>query len=1610
LFPSIAILLNLKSGVVTEVVRDDVSKTTIYPPAGPSGESEWLGYIPGQLNNNRGTNRDVRLPMSNITLGSSELEETIKKDFDWIMKALDDAAFVRSDDWESFASLGDRVQAKKDFVFIALNFINGLKNLNFYPEYNKYWKRFSKYLPEENDGSPVAIIEFLKIYTVKKSDGSKIGNVWDLFEGLMVDGLNRKINECICADSCTPFTAGEVALINYAPEWLNELNFLYLMRDREKADAIFGNFKWWQWMVSQSLTVDQYAFIVQTTVGEMVKPDDPAAVPPTDDVINLWVPQERIDEGAAAVPTARGDVVLSLKSYYLMNPRRKCPEVVNTTLDDPRGQFWDSEAPLPAALGNDPYSYLKQFTKRHVVDSNLLTANMVWSSAETTPEYIKEMSLEIKETWAQTIAGVADFTVGFLSGIAGVLGKLAPKPQQPDQEYKDMMAKCKDFLDENESLVASIIVESYTDWLFKNLYQRNSNGGVNFDGVATTIVDNFKAHAKSYCTNYIYKILLQNAENKLRTSIIEQLKNAIEKDDPNCRSDLPPEDKNLIDDAEKQALNEGTGDPDPALRRIMDKTSVEEIKSRQKFFKQCALMRNLQRMKNEFEERQEDYVKQTKKPPFDGRFYMAQSDKDQGLIINNLITGTEAAEWFEIPPNVLSSLVPQLRLYKVEEGDFDNLTETEFVLPQSTDLDKQKNFTNPISPDSFKTFLSADFDKGDGMGLKSFSITLNGSNPATARKDIQARLSLYFQSFGDFLKERISYDGRQYRFVDLIIQPVPNEEGTVNNIEVIHPNQYDPSFYRIRAQMGYALPSDEEFSKLASKNYTQSDLKKLKQAIIITNQSYYLNAVDHDIQVRPDGSVEVNIEYQAYQETALKSPRFDALSTPQIIKKMRENYKNFNDLLRTGKCSSAKLQEFKSGMSAQEAIMKKQSLQSIIRRLMIRKRIYNCKIVEANAIFFRNNGYFKDCVLERTSEYESCADTSVANAARFILTSDSLPTTDDFDFTDKKDLIIQYFYFGDLLYTIMDTMFTSINGDKPTHGAQNFKFILGSFDLDAFGTQVKGVNIATIPISLEYFMSWFSANVIEKGNTRKQFPIIEFVRNLSNNLMRRTLIESCSNVALVKNLAFQTGQILAANPGKKNIFEQEKVVGWSGKKANLYIKCGDNKSKVLPLAGASTEGDLGLSIEDFTNYTILDVMGSNLTRVGEGNYARDIENGRFHLHIGSNRGIVKNISFSKTDIQYNREARFLQHGIDGLLQLSQVYKANVKMFGNTIFYPGMEFYINPYGLGGTILGSPTQGGTDASIANKLGFGGYHTIINIRTTLTPGKFETDVEALWYYSGDGSSADSNGGTQAKPATTSIAVDPSPAFCNAAILTLEEEYALIKEGDYSTTDLEKELGLAQHYSAPPSNNNVTITSTETNANGEEVDLLLEEIEMDVEFEEDVNARIVPNEDLEEDEGWLGEEEDMPLEDEYPSAPLDGEEINYRWSEEHQMYYESELPEELGEPQLSQSTIDEMQQQNSTGDLGLPSDEEFYEDTGTWVAGPSTWSTVKNIYGGTADAEIERNAQGKILRILVTRHGSSSPDEFYTGPAEPGWNDILKELFDAEEIQDLGGYGDGD
>ena len=158
-------------------------------------------------------------------------------------------------------------------------------------------------------------------------------------------------------------------------------------------------------------------------------------------------------------------------------------------------------------------------------------------------------------------------------------------------------------------------------------------------------------------------------------------------------------------------------------------------------------------------------------------------------------------------------------------------------------------------------------------------------------------------------------------------------------------------------------------------------------------------------------------------------------------------------------------------------------------------------------------------------------------------------------------------------------------------------------------------------------------------------------------------------------------------------------------------------------------------------------------KYAHGNVAGETDKnlGILHLRPGANYGIVNNISWKKTNVQYLREMRTANsQGLGDYAQLSNMYSVSLSLFGNFLFYPGVMVFIDPSYLIGPNPGSTIGGGSVVfdtftkgreSTGNQLdpinygrlmGIGGYHKVTKTSVKISNGKFTTDIEAKFEYS--------------------------------------------------------------------------------------------------------------------------------------------------------------------------------------------------------------------------------------------------------------------------------------
>ena len=426
-------------------------------------------------------------------------------------------------------------------------------------------------------------------------------------------------------------------------------------------------------------------------------------------------------------------------------------------------------------------------------------------------------------------------------------------------------------------------------------------------------------------------------------------------------------------------------------------------------------------------------------------------------------------------------------------------------------------------------------------------------------------------------------------------------------------------------------------------------------------------------------------------------------------------------------------------------------------------------------------------------------DSAAEGSAKYSLKDYSI--LDNFEpdggFGDSFD-ILNFFYLGDLIdivatdvfnntfenwlegSTAIGTMIYQGGADATKHAVQaardnafqqkeveNLRVLLGPFEyIDPLrpGT-IRRINIADIPISFRMFIDFCQRKIIRKR--RQTYPFMEFIRDMVQDLVVRALGAECFGKNGARGIriktAFVEGPATERSDGSIGDPIQSKALeNIAAEYQGIAGAAGSEDTGLQSLMSNTTRLDMdkyhtGQPFFDYTRsqqvkdtYQYLFIFAEGPAGLIHPSFAnpedemapedRDrLVKGIHHLHIGRDRGLVKTIEFSKTDVPGLREARVEKSGtFDPIAQLSDVYEVTITLFGNTFFYPGSYVYINPFGLGSHQKGGLSKLGYPwerNSLSNIMGLGGYHIIINVSNYIEAGKFETTIKARFDASGDG-----------------------------------------------------------------------------------------------------------------------------------------------------------------------------------------------------------------------------------------------------------------------------------
>ena len=732
-------------------------------------------------------------------------------------------------------------------------------------------------------------------------------------------------------------------------------------------------------------------------------------------------------------------------------------------------------------------------------------------------------------------------------------------------------------------------------------------------------------------------------------------------------------------------------------------------------------------------------------------------------VVEKLTSVPNMSALMKAPPLVISSLMPQVRLFKVSDGIAGDA--------------KEFLFEDHLSTERVSAMTSSAAGRGQGVSLVSFEWTKNGRDPGEANSSIQVKMKLLFSSMMDLTDELDS----GLKWMDLIA-PSPGrtqpDTGTAP--------------YKIRAVVGYTDPPPSMFETFGIRS---EEWTRMSSAVKHAKISLYLNIVKHELTLLDGGGIELSLEYFAALEGILSDPRADVLllgmdadqrdatattgvdaTTTAQDTKQRE----LRERLSSERCERDRAEEGSEERERRQESMdditgnldrleearereKGNRYSQLLSLIETSGRVFKIK-VKAEDLGRLNGEQLQERDAQRSRSRTAAMRTNILNQlessegttgalgdlqrataqpegdnreerdrARSDTTSEvrSEITSDP---GDSNELEISFMYYGDLLNVALKVLKPAANGGLGADPKKELKPVVGPYTWTDMmdGTQ-KAINLADVPISLENFKVWFLDTIV--GTQRTTYPLKAFIRDTITSLVSNSLTPRCFGM----DQGTQTMPKIGIN-----IFDAPMAMNGENPSDRIKPGCADS----------TCFGNKRLALSDIVDYPSIPPEGghrmasylmifcsSTTSRRLTGNEEEDDKMGRYWMRMGATGGLVKEIKFKAQDQEGTREMRIERMGRAGYLH--EIYNADLKLFGCPVFSPGCMIYIDPSSVG---IGVPT---TVRALAQHLGMGGYYMILEATTVIENGNFETSLKTVFEAPGSGE--------------PNVTVDPDANPCN-------------------------------------------------------------------------------------------------------------------------------------------------------------------------------------------------------------------------------------------------------
>tara|TARA_R110002020_G_scaffold179938_9_gene373729 strand:+ start:1023 stop:5060 length:4038 start_codon:yes stop_codon:yes gene_type:complete len=480
---------------------------------------------------------------------------------------------------------------------------------------------------------------------------------------------------------------------------------------------------------------------------------------------------------------------------------------------------------------------------------------------------------------------------------------------------------------------------------------------------------------------------------------------------------------------------------------------------------QCFLMENIRKLSAAHQSDYKNIIK-------------LNTNGQPGLVQNKLsaiLSTSEARQILALCPNVQALLTPYLRISRVS-----------YIDGKATGKELPLDIPNFITEDDVSRILER--GRLPGAGIKSFTWSLDGVQPAEVDNNISATLEMYFQTVNDFFNAPHAGVTDRASYLDLVIaspstgkNKKKGEDASKKDPPVCTQKTYTPykgDEYRIKVVAGWSSPGIEALRRVLADDAAGSDFAsisraatKLNRAIAKSRTTLYLQQTRHEFRFNQDGSLNLSVDYQASLSGIATSPSANILEATSL--EQQEHIEDLEDHAETlkddGDADEAQRAEYKEALDnvkkakGQDKLVKYKKLLS---RLFKSSKVYNLAINPQELLLPPYSELTAEGRARRAKRRQSLSEDlqihegignqnntlldSVAGAIEEGATTAEASENFSADLQTKYDALqnnpdiiwISYFYLGDLLDMVLEQI-------KLNHDLQEipFKFFLSEVEM-----------------------------------------------------------------------------------------------------------------------------------------------------------------------------------------------------------------------------------------------------------------------------------------------------------------------------------------------------------------------------------------------------------------------------------------------------------------------------------------------------------------------------------------------------------------------------------